>query len=80
MSAVALLIAISYVAMFGVVREADEGAMAHSWQWLMALQLPIVAIFALTQLRRVPQWTCRVLAIQAGMAVAAITPVWYFNL
>lgn len=42
---VAALVLVS-VAVFGVVREADEGATAHLWQLLVAGQLPVVALFA----------------------------------
>ncbi len=31
---------------YGVVREADEGAAAHTWQILMAGQLPILPLFS----------------------------------
>ena len=36
----ALAVVLGHIALFGVVREADEGAAAHIWQLLMAGQAP----------------------------------------
>jgi len=41
-----------HVATSGDVRETDEGTAAHLWQLLMAAQLPVVAVFAITWLPR----------------------------
>lgn len=62
------------------VREADEGAIAHLWQILMAGQLPILAFFAIKWLPRAPKSTLVVLTLQAGAALASMAPVFYFNL
>ena len=43
MALAALVVVLGHAAIFGVVHEADEGAAAHSWQILMAGQLPILA-------------------------------------
>ena len=45
MSFVALAMVVGCIAMFGAVREPDEGAAAHIWQLLMAMQVPVVALF-----------------------------------
>ena len=63
-----------------VVREADEGAIAHLWQILMAGQMPILAFFAIKWLPRAPKQTLYVLALQAGAVLASMAPVFYFNL
>src|SRR5450631_3115478 len=42
MSFTALAVVLGHVALFGAVREPDEGAAAHIWQLLMGLQLPIL--------------------------------------
>jgi hypothetical protein len=42
------------VAIFGVVREADEGAAAHIWQLLIAGQVPFIAYFAIRWLPSAP--------------------------
>ena len=65
-SIVALATVLGKVAMFGSARGADEGAAAHVFQLLIAIQLPIVAYFAIKWLRRNPRQAALVLAIQAG--------------
>jgi len=80
MSVAALVLVLGHVAVFGVVREADEGAAAHLWQLLMAGQVPVVAYFALKWLPRAPAQALGVLALQAVAALAACAPVYWFNL
>ena len=80
MSLTALAAVLSNVAMFGVVREADEGAAAHIWQLLMAGQMPVLAFFAIKWLPRAPRQTLYVLALQAGAALASMAPVFFLNL
>jgi hypothetical protein len=79
MSVTALAIVLGYAAMFGVARQADEGAVAHMWQLLMAGQVPIVAFFAIKWLPTQPKEGLRVLALQFGAAFAAMFPVWWFR-
>jgi hypothetical protein len=64
----------------GLFREADEGTAAHLFQLLMPAQLPIIALFAVTQLPRDSAWALRVLAVQLAAAVAVIAPVFLLNL
>ena len=52
MSVAALLLLLGHIAIYGVVRQADEGAAAHLYQLLMACQVPIVAFFAIKWLPR----------------------------
>lgn len=80
MSFVALAIVLGYVARFGVVRETDEGAVAHLWQLLMAAQLPVLAFFAIKWLPRAPKQTLSVLAIQVAAVIAAMAPVYFLHL
>jgi hypothetical protein len=80
MSLTALTLVLGHVAMFGAVREADEGTTAHLWQLLMAGQMPVLAFFAIKWLPRAPRQTLYVLALQAGAVLASIAPVLYFNL
>ena len=61
----------------GLVREPDEGTAAHIWQLLMAGQLPVLAFFAIKWLPRAPRQTLCVLALQAGVALAAMAPVFF---
>ena len=69
-----------YMASHPLVREADEGAIAHLWQLLMAGQMPIVAFFAIKWLPRAPRQTAHVLALQVGAALASTAPVYFLNL
>jgi hypothetical protein len=80
MSFAALALVLGHVAIFGAAREADEGTAAHIWQILMAAQVPIVAFFAIKWLPRAPKQALLVLALQAGAVLAALAPVFFFNL
>ena len=79
MSLAALAIVLGHVAMFGAVREADEGTAAHLFQLLMAGQVPIVAFFAIKWLRRTPRQALPVLVLQGGAALAALAPVFFLK-
>jgi len=79
MSLAALAITLGDAAIFGVVYEADEGAVAHIFQLLMVVQIPVVAFFAIKWLPRAPKETLRVLALQAGAALAAIAAVFFLG-
>ena len=80
MSIAALAVVLGKVLIFGVVHEADEGAAAHVFQLLMAAQVPVVAYFALKWISRLPGQALCVLALQAGAAIAAFAPVYWFKL
>jgi hypothetical protein len=80
MSFAAFATVLGHIAMFGVVREADEGAAAHIFQLLMTAQVPIVAFFAIKWSRQSPREALHVLALQAGAALAALAPVFFLNL
>jgi hypothetical protein len=80
MSLAALAVTGGSLAIFGAVRDADEGAAAHLWQLLMAMQVPVVAWFAVQWLRRAPKQALQVLALQALAAAVAVAPVWFFRL
>ena len=80
MSLAALALVLVHLAIFGVVREADEGTAAHLWQLLMVGQVPVVAYFALIWLPRSPGKALRVLALQLVAALAACAPVYWFKL
>jgi hypothetical protein len=80
MSLAALATVLVHVAIYGVVREADEGTAAHIWQLLIAGQLPIVAFFAIKSLPQNPRQALQVLALQAGAGLAALAPVYFLHL
>jgi hypothetical protein len=80
LSLVALSLVLAHVAVAGPGREADEGTAAHLWQLLMALQVPIIAAFAVTWLPRAPRWALLVLAVQVAAGLAAAAPVFILGL
>ena len=80
MSCAALTTLVIHLALFGITREADEGAAAHIWQLLMAGQVPIVAFFAIRWLPETPRQALPILALQVGGALAAMAPVYFLHL
>jgi len=80
MSAAALALVLIHIALFGVTREADEGAAAHIWQLLMAGQVPVIAFYAIKWLPRDPKRGIGVLGIQVAAALAAAFPVYWLGL
>lgn len=80
MSLAALAIVLSHIAVSGVAREADEGTAAHLFQLLMAGQAPIIAFFALKWLPRAPRQAAPILALQVGVALLALAPVFLLGL
>ena len=80
MSLLALTTVLVHVARFGVAREADEGTAAHLWQMLMAVQLPIIAFFAIKWLPRDPRPAFLALVLQAAAVLAALAPVFLLKL
>lgn len=80
MSLTALAIVLIHVALYGAGRQPDEGPAAHLWQILMAGQLPVLVWFAVQGLRKAPRFAWRVLALQAGAALASCAPVFLLHL
>jgi hypothetical protein len=79
LSITALALVLGHVASGGV-READEGTAAHLWQLFMALQLPLIALFAFIWLPRSPRSALVVLALLMGVVLANLAALSYFNL
>jgi hypothetical protein len=79
MSLGALTTVLCHATLYGVARQADEGAAAHIWQLLMAGQIPIIAFYAAKWLPRAPKVAAQVLAVHAGAALAALAPVFWFG-
>lgn len=75
LSFAALVTLIAHVAISGFAPQSDEGTAAHIWQILMAVQLPIIAIFIFRWLPKKPMEALAVLALQGGAALAALVPV-----
>jgi hypothetical protein len=80
MSLTSLVIVLGHVALYGVAREADEGAAAHLWQILMAGQVPVVAYFGIKWMPRAPRQTLYILALQTVAVLAAMAPVYILHL
>lgn len=80
MSLAALAVVVISLATSGGVREVDEGALAHTWQLLMAGQLPVMAFFAYRWLPSAPRAVVPVLAVQVAALVAALAPVYFLHL
>jgi hypothetical protein len=80
MSLAALAVVLVHLALRGAGSQPDEGIAAHLWQILMAGQLPVLLWFAIQGLRRAPRSALRVLALQAGAALASIAPVFLLRL
>jgi hypothetical protein len=80
MSLLALALVLGHIALFGVARQPDEGAAAHTWQFLMSAQVPLVAYFAVRYLPQRPKPAARVLALQVLAGLAACAPVFLLHL
>jgi hypothetical protein len=80
MSVAGLVLVLTHVAMVGAVREADEGTTAHLWQLLIGGQVPVMAFFAIQWLLRAPRQALEVLGVQVGAVLAAMAPVYFWNL
>ena len=80
LSIAALALVLSHVALFGAAHQADEGAAAHLWQLLMAMQVPIIAFFAIRYIPQQPRQVVPILALQLIAILMACAPVAYFHL
>jgi hypothetical protein len=79
MSAGALATVLGFLDLHGATPQADEGAAAHLWQILMAVQVPIVLFFALKWVPLAPRQAVPILALQVGAALAATAPVFLLH-
>ena len=80
MSLAAIATVLIHIGIYGVAREADEGAAVHIFQLLMVVQVPVVAFFAIKWMPRFPRQALLVLALQAVAGLAALAPVFFLNL
>ena len=80
MSACAMVVVLGFLAINGVVRQADEGAAAHVFQLLVAGQFPILAFFAIKWLPKGRIAALSVIAFQVLAVVVASLPVWMLGL
>ena len=80
MALTALAVVLGHIALYGVAREADEGAAAHIWQLLMLAQLPALLVFGVRWLPKAPKQAMGVLVLLIGAILAAMAPVFIFHL
>ncbi len=79
MSLAALTLVLAHAAVFGIVHDKDEGAAAHTWQILMAAQLPFVAYFMFKWLPKQAKESLIVLALLAGTWLANFVAVFFLT-
>lgn len=79
MSFGALATILIFLALHGPAPQPDEGAAAHIRQILMAVQLPIVAFFALKWVFKFPRRAGPILGLQLAAALAAVAPVYLLH-
>jgi hypothetical protein len=79
MSLTALALVVGHAAIFGVVHEPDEGAIAHLWQLLIAGHLPLIAFFAIKWIPQATKQALPVLAILAGVLLANLAAVYFLT-
>ena len=77
MSLAALALVLGHAAIFGVTREADDGASARVFQLLLAAQLPFVLVFAVNWLPRLPHQAWRVHAVRASAGLIAVAAAYW---
>ncbi|HEY2179191.1 MAG TPA: hypothetical protein VGH15_11460 [Caulobacteraceae bacterium] len=75
LSLAALALVIAAVTLGWERGETDEGAVAHTWQLLIAAQAPLVVGFLMTADWAAPGRAARTLALQAAALIAALAPV-----
>lgn len=77
MSLGALAMIVWFVAVHGVVHQADEGAQAHLWQILVAGQMPLMAYCAFRWHSGAGRRALIVLALQAAaIMLLAVALLW----
>lgn len=74
-----LALVVRYVAIHGVVSQADEGTEAHLFQLLMPVQVAVMALFAVIWLPRAPRRAFPVLALQSLAAAAVLVAVYWID-
>ena len=78
-SLAALALVLGHALVYGIIHEADEGAAAHTWQILMAGQLPFLAYFTIKWLPGRTREALRVLAILAITWLANFAAVYWLT-
>ena len=79
MSLAALTLVLAHAAVFGITHDPDEGAAAHTWQILMAAQLPFVAYFVIRWLPNQFKESLQILALLAATWLANFGAVFFLT-
>ena len=79
MSLGALAVVLLVLALHGPAPQPDEGAAAHTWQLLIAGQVPIALFFAIKWIPRNPRQAIPILVLQVVAALAAMAPVFLLH-
>ena len=79
MSLAALAVIFIHIALHGTAPQADEGTAAHLWQFLMALQIPVIVFFAIRWLPQTPKHALLLLVLQFVAVLAALAPVFLLH-
>jgi hypothetical protein len=79
MSLAALTLVLAHAAVFGITHDTDEGAAAHTWQILMAAQLPFVAYFVIRWLPNHFKESLQMLALLATTWLANFAAVFFLT-
>ena len=79
LSLAALAMVLVHWAIFGIMQESDEGTLAHLFQILMIVQIPVAIYFLLNWVDRKPKQTMLIIALQALAGVAAIAAVYFLT-
>ena len=80
LSFVMFMIMLSFIFIFGIVEEADEGVGAHLFQIWLVVEACMIAFFLIKWLPQKPKQAFLILAIQMIAVIAVCTPVFYFKL
>ena len=79
MSVIAVFLLLIQLATNGIKPDIDEGALAHLWQLLVVIQIPIIVHFAFRWLRRAPREAITVIVMQGLALASAAVPVFVFK-
>lgn len=79
MSLAAIADILIFLALYGIVRQQDEGTAAHLFQLLMVLQVPVIIYFGIRYVPQFPKQAVLILLLQICAAVAAFAPIYILD-
>ncbi len=82
MSFASLALVVAGISLYGVsgLRQPEEGAVAHTWQLLMVIQIPVLLFFVVKWMPRAAKRAIPILILQGLMFVVACLPVCLLGL